>query len=135
MTENKQDGRRVFSAIPRRLSTEEMAEKHTRVRLGNDPFTVGGPIIVRVGRAADIVRASSDQMVPAETAEMEVPASEPRTCGGCYWMAVGEEDGFRVLICSVDPPMIWRGESIYRSIRPRVESCTPACSRCRPRQD
>ena len=47
-------------------------------------------------------------------------------CGTCNWCINHK--------CTVDPPMMWRGESAYLPMRPDVEDDLPACSRWEKRE-
>lgn len=62
---------------------------------------------------------------PAEAIEKHRPpfATTRRGlgCGSCGWCVDGR--------CTVDPPMMWKGENAYRPMRPEVDDDTPACSR------
>jgi hypothetical protein len=58
-----------------------------------------------------------------------------RVCGSCGWCHPGhsEENANVVGKCHVDPPIIWKGVSTWRFLRPEVGDRTPACSRWKAR--
>lgn len=52
-----------------------------------------------------------------------------RTCGSCDWFHPADGGN----LCTIDPPVIWKGENMWRFLRPEVEESDPACSRRKPR--
>ncbi len=52
-----------------------------------------------------------------------------RTCGSCDWFYPVSDGN----LCTIDPPVIWKGENMWRFLRPEVEENDPACSRRKPR--
>jgi len=70
-------------------------------------------------------QAAALRAAPAEAIEKQTrPTTATRCglgCGSCGWCVDR--------CCTVDPPMIWRGENMYRFVRPEVGDDTPACSR------
>ncbi len=52
------------------------------------------------------------------------------TCRGCRWCVLQETDQDVGYLCTIDPPVIWKGENRWRFLRPEVDPrTTPACSR------
>ena len=52
------------------------------------------------------------------------------TCSGCRWCVFQKGDQDAGYLCTIDTPVIWKGENVWRFLRPEVDpETTPACSR------
>lgn len=70
---------------------------------------------------------------PVDEGEGGGSGGDVGTCGSCSWCKFVRDTGGEGFLCTIDPPVIWKGENMWRYLRPEVEESTPACSRRKPR--